>query len=82
MPIAAATPMALGSDRRTSTPNTRPTANSEDLTGPPPGECAAPLAWAEPVARPALVAHPPSPGPGGQAGGSHLMQGPWPSLAM
>ena len=61
----------------------QPHRHRDDLARPPPGQRAAPLAWTEPVARPAPAAHPSEPScPGGQAGGSHLITGPWPSSPM
>ena len=84
--MAAATPAALGSQRSTSTPKTRPTATRDDLARPPSRQRAAALARAETVARRAVFgrsAHPASPpSPGGHAGGNETMRGPWPSSPM
>ena len=63
-------------------PEQQPDGHGDDLAGTGSGQRAAPLARPEPVARTA-AAHPPSPPcPGGQAGGSHLITGPWPSSPM
>ena len=58
MPIAAATPAALGSPRSTSTPKTSPTATVRIWPGPPPGQRAATLAGTEAVARAPLTCAP------------------------
>ena len=76
MPTAAATPTALGSQRRTITPKTSPTATVMIWPARQPRQRAPSLARPEAVARPTFPAHASGPWPCGHARGSFLREGP------
>ncbi len=80
--MAAATPHRIGLPPQHQHAEHQADRHGDDLAGPPAGQRAATLAWAEAVARPVVAAHPVPPWSGGHAAGSHLMHGPWPSSPM